>query len=194
MTTLASMYELTCHLVHLNGQFLSQFCDSVEIIAHDLLIHFLSNGTFSRNIHAITFLTKSHIFSQLPIIQWTFAWLGQFLHFCVVPYKNCRKMLGSLRTLYSIRESIWLIYYQATVSYWSNAISSNNCRPFVWTWIRCYFIVCVLLSFFFFFLQDKSMYASACNWSLQLCCTRECMDKWCSWYAGDVDQRFQPCR
>ncbi|KAG4065174.1 hypothetical protein HA402_007571 [Bradysia odoriphaga] len=41
--TLVSMYELVCHLVHLNEQFLSQFCDSVEILGTtDLLVGFIS--------------------------------------------------------------------------------------------------------------------------------------------------------
>lgn len=43
--TLVSLYELVCHLVHLNEQFLSQFCDSVEILgATDLLVGFISQG------------------------------------------------------------------------------------------------------------------------------------------------------
>lgn len=43
--TLVSMYELVCHLVHLNEQFLSQFCDSVEILGTtDLLVGFISQG------------------------------------------------------------------------------------------------------------------------------------------------------
>lgn len=44
LKTLVSLYELTCHLVHLNEQFLAQFCDSVNIIASDLLVHFLAFG------------------------------------------------------------------------------------------------------------------------------------------------------
>lgn len=43
--TLVSLYELVCHLVHLNEQFLSQFCDSVEILgATELLVGFISQG------------------------------------------------------------------------------------------------------------------------------------------------------
>lgn len=43
--TLVSLYELVCHLVHLNDQFLSQFCDSVEILgATELLVGFISQG------------------------------------------------------------------------------------------------------------------------------------------------------
>lgn len=44
LTTLSRLYELTCYLVHLNKEFLSQFCDLVDLIASDLLIHFLSSG------------------------------------------------------------------------------------------------------------------------------------------------------
>lgn len=45
--TLVSLYELVCHLVHLNEQFLSQFCDSVEILgATDLLVGFISQGKY----------------------------------------------------------------------------------------------------------------------------------------------------
>lgn len=47
MKTLVSMYELVCHLVHLSEQFLSQFCDSVEILgATDLLVGFISQGMY----------------------------------------------------------------------------------------------------------------------------------------------------
>lgn len=45
VNTLVSLYELVCHLVHLNEQFLTQFCDSVEILgATDLLVGFISQG------------------------------------------------------------------------------------------------------------------------------------------------------
>lgn len=45
LITLRSLYELVCHLVHLNDQFLSQFCDAVAILgANELLINFISNG------------------------------------------------------------------------------------------------------------------------------------------------------
>ena len=51
LKTLSTLYELTCHLVHLNEQFLFQFCDSVDLIAKHLLIHFLSNGEFLKILH-----------------------------------------------------------------------------------------------------------------------------------------------
>lgn len=44
LITLLRIYELTCHLVHLNGQFLMQFCESIMIIASDLFVHILANG------------------------------------------------------------------------------------------------------------------------------------------------------
>lgn len=44
LRTLASVYELTCHLVHLDVEFLMQFCAIVEFIASDVLIHLLSAG------------------------------------------------------------------------------------------------------------------------------------------------------
>lgn len=47
LITLRSLYELVCHLVHLNDQFLSQFCDAVAILgANELLINFISNGEY----------------------------------------------------------------------------------------------------------------------------------------------------
>lgn len=45
LKTLKSIYELVCYLIHMNDNFLAQFCDSVYIIANDLLIHLLSDGT-----------------------------------------------------------------------------------------------------------------------------------------------------
>lgn len=48
MKTLTSIYELVCHLMHLEKEnFLPQFCDSVYIIASDLLQHILSDGKHS---------------------------------------------------------------------------------------------------------------------------------------------------
>lgn len=44
LKTLTSIYELVCYLLHLNDNFLSQFCDSLYIMANDLLSHFLSDG------------------------------------------------------------------------------------------------------------------------------------------------------
>lgn len=42
--TLSSIYELACYLIHSNENFLEQFCDSMYMIANDLLRHFLKNG------------------------------------------------------------------------------------------------------------------------------------------------------
>lgn len=63
LKTLTSIYELVCYLIHLNEHFLAQFCDSVYIIANDLLRHFLSDGnnflslflTFSEQIFEFYF-------------------------------------------------------------------------------------------------------------------------------------------
>lgn len=44
LKTVKSIYELVCYLIHLNDSFLAQFCDSVYIIANDLLRHLLSDG------------------------------------------------------------------------------------------------------------------------------------------------------
>lgn len=44
LKTLASIYELVCYLIHLDYDFVAQFCDSVYIIANDLLRHLLSDG------------------------------------------------------------------------------------------------------------------------------------------------------
>lgn len=44
LKALKSIYELVCYLIHLNENFLAQFCDSVYIIANDLLRHLLSDG------------------------------------------------------------------------------------------------------------------------------------------------------
>lgn len=51
LSTLLRIYELTCHLVHLNEHFLTQFCESIMIIASDLFVHILSDGSHlkSRN-------------------------------------------------------------------------------------------------------------------------------------------------
>ncbi|TDG41309.1 hypothetical protein AWZ03_012271 [Drosophila navojoa] len=44
MNTACSLYELVCHLVHLQQQFLSQFCDAVAILAvNDMFISFLTH-------------------------------------------------------------------------------------------------------------------------------------------------------
>uniref|UniRef100_A0A1I8P7V8 non-specific serine/threonine protein kinase n=1 Tax=Stomoxys calcitrans TaxID=35570 RepID=A0A1I8P7V8_STOCA len=49
---ISRLYELICHLVHLNLQFLNQFCDAVAILsANEFLINFL-NQEF-RNSHAL---------------------------------------------------------------------------------------------------------------------------------------------
>lgn len=45
MSTACSLYELVCHLVHLQHQFLNQFCDAVAILAvNDMFINFLTHG------------------------------------------------------------------------------------------------------------------------------------------------------
>lgn len=45
MSTACSLYELVCHLVHQQQQFLSQFCDAVAILAvNDMFINFLTHG------------------------------------------------------------------------------------------------------------------------------------------------------
>ncbi|XP_030565989.1 serine/threonine-protein kinase fused [Drosophila novamexicana] len=44
MSTACSLYELVCHLVHQQQQFLSQFCDAVAILAvNDMFINFLTH-------------------------------------------------------------------------------------------------------------------------------------------------------
>ncbi|XP_022234177.2 serine/threonine-protein kinase fused [Drosophila obscura] len=44
MSTACSLYELVCHLVHQQQQFLSQFCDAVAILAvNDLFLNFLTH-------------------------------------------------------------------------------------------------------------------------------------------------------
>lgn len=49
---ISRLYELVCHLVHLNVQFLNQFCDAVAILsANEFLINFL-NQEF-KNPHAL---------------------------------------------------------------------------------------------------------------------------------------------
>ncbi|XP_075158948.1 STKc_STK36 domain-containing protein fused [Haematobia irritans] len=49
---ISRLYELVCHLVHLNQQFLNQFCDAVAILsANEFLINFL-NQEF-KNVHAL---------------------------------------------------------------------------------------------------------------------------------------------
>lgn len=46
--TLLSLYELICHLVHLNDQqYLTQFCDAVDILgASELLANLMVIGMF----------------------------------------------------------------------------------------------------------------------------------------------------
>lgn len=50
MKTLTSIYELVCYLIHLNNNFLAQFCDSMYIIANDLLKHLISDGKYNLTI------------------------------------------------------------------------------------------------------------------------------------------------
>lgn len=43
--TLSSLYDLVCHLIHLNDSFLTQFCDALAILgASNLLVQFISGG------------------------------------------------------------------------------------------------------------------------------------------------------
>lgn len=43
--TLSSLYELVCHLIHMNDSFLTQFCDALAILgASNLLVQFISGG------------------------------------------------------------------------------------------------------------------------------------------------------
>lgn len=44
LKTLTNIYELVCYLIHLNANFLPQLCDSMYIIANELLRHLLSDG------------------------------------------------------------------------------------------------------------------------------------------------------
>lgn len=37
LKTISTLYELVCHLVHLDNAFLSQFCDAIAILSADLL-------------------------------------------------------------------------------------------------------------------------------------------------------------
>lgn len=45
--TLSSLYELICHLIHLNDSFLTQFCDALAILgASNLLVQFISGSEY----------------------------------------------------------------------------------------------------------------------------------------------------
>ncbi|XP_031632215.1 serine/threonine-protein kinase fused [Contarinia nasturtii] len=46
LKTLSSIYELACYLIHSNGNFLEQFCDSMYMIANDLLRHLLKSVVY----------------------------------------------------------------------------------------------------------------------------------------------------
>lgn len=51
MSTACSLYELVCHLVHQQHQFLNQFCDAVAILAvNDMFINFLTHGMKSKEV------------------------------------------------------------------------------------------------------------------------------------------------
>lgn len=51
MKTLRTIYELVCHLMHSSDcSFLLHFCESVYVIADDLLRHFYANGMCSRKM------------------------------------------------------------------------------------------------------------------------------------------------
>lgn len=51
MSTACSLYELVCHLVHQQHQFLNQFCDAVAILAvNDMFINFLTHGKKSKEV------------------------------------------------------------------------------------------------------------------------------------------------
>lgn len=48
--TLSSLYELVCHLIHMNDSFLTQFCDALAILgASNLLVQFISGATQDPN-------------------------------------------------------------------------------------------------------------------------------------------------
>ncbi|XP_060664598.1 serine/threonine-protein kinase fused [Drosophila nasuta] len=50
MSTACSLYELVCHLVHHQQQFLNQFCDAVAILAvNDMFINFLTHDFKDNN-------------------------------------------------------------------------------------------------------------------------------------------------
>lgn len=50
LRTLSMLYELTCHMVHLNTHFVSQFCDAVAILgAYKLLVNFLCHVSDENN-------------------------------------------------------------------------------------------------------------------------------------------------
>lgn len=50
LKTLTSIYQLICHLIHLNDDFLPQLCDAVFILAMDLLRHILRDGKYSNQL------------------------------------------------------------------------------------------------------------------------------------------------
>lgn len=50
--TLSSLYELVCHLIHMNDSFLTQFCDALAILgASNLLVQFISGGKQSESLN-----------------------------------------------------------------------------------------------------------------------------------------------
>ncbi|XP_034489648.1 serine/threonine-protein kinase fused [Drosophila innubila] len=55
MSTACSLYELVCHLVHQQQQFLSQFCDAMAILAvNDMFINFLTHDFRDNNAVRLT--------------------------------------------------------------------------------------------------------------------------------------------
>lgn len=55
LETACSLYELVCHLVHLQQQFLTQFCDAVAILAaSDLFLNFLTHGKITLRWYELT--------------------------------------------------------------------------------------------------------------------------------------------
>lgn len=121
LKTLTSIYELVCFLIHLNEHFLAQFCDSVYIIANDLLRHFLSDGntvfssiwTFSKQ----DFWILSSL--QLYMIRKeckSCAPLYRYWALCCVKHQ---KTLRLLNPSYSMTVSTWKHFCWTEISFWS---------------------------------------------------------------------------
>lgn len=50
LKALSTLYELVCHLIHLNDAFLTQFCDALVILrASNLLVQFIAGGKWRRS-------------------------------------------------------------------------------------------------------------------------------------------------
>lgn len=117
MNTACSLYELVCHLVHLQQQFLSQFCDAVAILAvNDMFISFLTHGKPVAGVDDSDPILTIPLSLQISKTAARYVWPAACWPCSVAFCASCPRTPSWSRRLYSIRACSWCRSCRVSIS------------------------------------------------------------------------------